>query len=230
MEGKGRVYPWALLQGITLWVPQREEERETAEEQHPVTHQSLLFRFYLFHIVFTLLFTQIVFPSISLLFKLCAALCESRLLLWKLKRGDKVGPNPQISLFVFRLSRLLLSLFIYCTIIIQFMPVLVRVKCVFTIGFGVLQVPLCSCHSFPGIIPTVHVMYISYCSTDALWFTPTTTSETLTQTRFLQNQSKQKSRLWLYRNAEKATSQSGPSVHLNLHQCCLSGAMLSKDK
>lgn len=52
---------------------QRERDRV---EEHPVTYQSLLFRFYLFYCFFLHLFTQIVFPSTSLLFKLFIAQCE----------------------------------------------------------------------------------------------------------------------------------------------------------
>lgn len=131
----------------TLSATERERERESrrgASCHLSISPLQVLF----ISLFFILLFTQIVFPSISLLFKLCTAQCESRLLLWKLKRGDNVGPNPQISLFVFRLSKLLLSVFIYCTITVQFMPVLVHVKILFTTGFCVLQVPLCSCHNF----------------------------------------------------------------------------------
>lgn len=60
-EEERRVYPWASLQGITLWVPERERDRRV--EEHPVTYQSPLFWFYLFHVFFRHLFTQIVSPS-----------------------------------------------------------------------------------------------------------------------------------------------------------------------
>lgn len=102
-----------------------QRERDRRVEEHPVTYQSL-FRFYLFYCFFLHLFTQIVFPSTSLLFKLCVAQCESILLLWKLERGDNEASKLHVSLFVFRLSKLSLSVFIYCTITVQFMLALVQ--------------------------------------------------------------------------------------------------------
>lgn len=50
-------------------------------EEHPVTYQSLVFRLYLLCCFFIHLFTQIVFPSTPLLFKLCISQYECMLLL-----------------------------------------------------------------------------------------------------------------------------------------------------
>lgn len=124
-EEERRVYPWASLQGITLWVPERERDRRV--EEHPVTYQSPLFWFYLFHVFFSVTCLHKLFPlQPSLLFNLCIAQCERTSLLWKLERGDDEASKLQISLFVFRLSKLLLSLFIYCTITVQFTLLIVQ--------------------------------------------------------------------------------------------------------
>lgn len=99
--------------------------RDRWVEEHPVTYQSRLFRFHLFHHFPSPVYTNCFSFNLSA-FKLCIAQCECMLLLWKLERGDNEGSKLQISLFVFRLSKLSLSVFIYCTITVQFTVVLVQ--------------------------------------------------------------------------------------------------------
>ena len=117
---------------------ERERERDRRVEEHPVTHQSPLFWFYLFHRFFVFFpFTCLhkLFPlQPSLLFNLCIAQCERMSLLWKLERGDDEASKLQISLYVFRLSKLLLSLFIYCTNNSTVYASNSSVKCVFTMA------------------------------------------------------------------------------------------------
>lgn len=115
-EGGGkRVYPWALLRGITLPAPDRDRDRSILS---PINLSSSGFIYFILFFSI-LLFTQVVFPSTSLPFSLCTARCKCVLLLWKLKRRDNEGPETaNLSFIVFRLSALSLTVSIYCTIMV----------------------------------------------------------------------------------------------------------------
>lgn len=102
-------------------------EREAEEERSILSPINLSSSGWIyFTVVFFHLFTQIVFPSTSLLFKLRSAQCECMSLLWKLERGDDEASKLQTPLLVFRLSKLSLSVFTYCTITVQFMLEIVQ--------------------------------------------------------------------------------------------------------
>lgn len=167
-------------------------ERERQRSRGASCHLSISPLQVLFILLFSLhLFTQIVFLSTSLLFKSCVSQCECALLLWKLKRGDNEASKLQISLFVFRLSKLSLSFFIYCTITVQFMLVLVQWNVcllLYALFFKHFCAPATtfSLHAYEIVccIPTEQMMEISFCSSNSQWFTLTAASETLAQSHF----------------------------------------------
>lgn len=89
------------------------------------------------------------------------------LFLWELKRGDDEASKLQTSLFVFRLSKLSLSLCIYCTVYVYR-----SVKCVFTTlccfsSAYMLLPPFFHPFEIICCIPTEQMMEISFLSTDS---------------------------------------------------------------
>lgn len=95
--GGRRVYPWALLQGITLLVPDREGERQSIGASCHLSISPLQVLFILLFFSFSCLH-KLFFLQPFCLSKLFTSHCQPVLLLWKLERRDDECPQNCSSL------------------------------------------------------------------------------------------------------------------------------------
>ena len=97
---KGSVSVGIALGHHTLSARERERERDRRVEEHPVTHQSPLFWFYLFHRFFSLhLFTQIVSPSTFPAFQLMHCSMWTHVIVVETRERGRWGlQTPNLSL------------------------------------------------------------------------------------------------------------------------------------